>query len=116
MDQVSRFYSGPGGLVDAISSALEAAGLDRAALRPADLAPVDEFHIRGRAASLEIAEALGRDPKDMLGEYTLSKFPSPIAFQLFDDPSHGGQTVLVVEPPTKVHDGKATVAVEATKE
>ena len=43
----------------AISSALDAAGLDRAALRPADLAPVDEFHIRGRAASLEIVEALG---------------------------------------------------------
>ena len=42
----------------AISSALEAAGLDRTALRSADLAPVDEFHIRGRAASLEIIEAL----------------------------------------------------------
>jgi SAM-dependent methyltransferase len=58
MNQVSRFYSGPGGLVAAISSALDAAGLDRATLRPADLAPVDEFHIRGRAASLEIIEAL----------------------------------------------------------
>lgn len=59
MDQVTRFYSGPGELVAAISSALSAAGLDRATLRPADLAPVDEFHIRGRAASLEIIEALG---------------------------------------------------------
>jgi SAM-dependent methyltransferase len=59
VDQVSRFYGGPGGLVAAISSALDEAGLDRAALRPADLAPVDEFHIRGRAASLEIIEALG---------------------------------------------------------
>jgi SAM-dependent methyltransferase len=59
MNQVSRFYSGPGGLVAAISSALDAAGLDRSTLRPADLAPVDEFHIRGRAASLEIIEALG---------------------------------------------------------
>lgn len=58
MDDVSRFYSGPGGLVGAIGSALDAAGLDRATLRPADLAPVDEFHIRGRAASLEILEAL----------------------------------------------------------
>lgn len=52
MNQVSRFYSDPGGLVAAISSALDAAGLDRATLRPADLAPVDEFHIRGRAALL----------------------------------------------------------------
>ena len=59
MEEVSRFYSGPGGLVAAISSALDAAGLDRASLRPADLAPIDEFHIRGRAASLEIVEALG---------------------------------------------------------
>lgn len=59
MNRVSRFYSGPGGLVAAIASALDAAGLDRATLRPADLAPVDEFHIRGRAASLEIIEALG---------------------------------------------------------
>jgi ubiquinone/menaquinone biosynthesis C-methylase UbiE len=58
MDQVSRFYSGSGDLVAAISSALHAAGLDRATVRPADLAPVDEFHIRGRAASLEIIEAL----------------------------------------------------------
>lgn len=58
MDEVARFYSGPGDLVAAIGSALDAAGADRAALRPADLAPVDEFHIRGRAASLEILEAL----------------------------------------------------------
>jgi ubiquinone/menaquinone biosynthesis C-methylase UbiE len=59
MQEVSRFYGGQGGLVAAISSALETAGVDRAALRPADLAPIDEFHIRGRAASLEIIEALG---------------------------------------------------------
>jgi SAM-dependent methyltransferase len=62
MSQVSRVYSGPGELVAAIGSALDAAGLDRATLRPADLAPVDEFHIRGRAASLEIVEALGLTP------------------------------------------------------
>jgi ubiquinone/menaquinone biosynthesis C-methylase UbiE len=58
MNEVSRFYGGPGDLVVAIRSALEAAGLDPATLRPADLAPVDEFHVRGRAASLEIVEAL----------------------------------------------------------
>ncbi len=58
MNQVSRFYSGHGGLVAAISAALDAAGMDRGGIRPADLAPVDEFHIRGRAASLEIIEAL----------------------------------------------------------
>jgi ubiquinone/menaquinone biosynthesis C-methylase UbiE len=59
MNHVARFYSGPGRLVAAIDSALDAAGMDRAAMRPADFAPVDEFHIRGRAATLEIIEALG---------------------------------------------------------
>jgi ubiquinone/menaquinone biosynthesis C-methylase UbiE len=59
MNQVSTFYTGPGGLVSAISSALDASGADRANLQPADLAPVDEFHIRGRVATLEIIEALG---------------------------------------------------------
>ena len=59
MEAVSRFYTGAGGLVASIAAALDAAGVDRASLRPADLAPVDEFHIRGRAATLEIAEALG---------------------------------------------------------
>ena len=58
MNRVAGFYGARGGLVPAISSALEAAGLDPAALRPADLASVDEFHIRGRAATLEIVEAL----------------------------------------------------------
>ncbi len=58
MDEVSRFYAGPGGLVAAIRSALDGAGLDRAALKTSALAPVDEFHIRGRVASLEIADAL----------------------------------------------------------
>jgi ubiquinone/menaquinone biosynthesis C-methylase UbiE len=59
VNDVSRFYSGPGDLAAAIGSALDAAGLDRAALQPADLAPVDEFHIRGRTATLELVEALG---------------------------------------------------------
>lgn len=58
MSEVSSFYSGSGELVAAIAAAFDAAGIDRDRLRPADLAPVDEFHIRGRAASLEIAEAL----------------------------------------------------------
>ncbi|MDE8589185.1 class I SAM-dependent methyltransferase [Arthrobacter sp. NQ4] len=58
MNEVSAFYTGPGQLLAAISAALDAAGVDRTALRPADLAAVDEFHIRGRRATLEIIEAL----------------------------------------------------------
>jgi ubiquinone/menaquinone biosynthesis C-methylase UbiE len=44
--------SGLGGL---ILAALEKAGKDLSRLTPADLAPIDEFHIRGRAATLELA-------------------------------------------------------------
>lgn len=66
MDDVARFYSGSGGLLAAISSALDAAGWDRATLRPSDLAPVDEFHIRGRAASLEIIDALKLSPDSVV--------------------------------------------------
>lgn len=58
VDQFQAFYSGSGGLVEAIRSALDASGMDRASLRPSDLATVDEFHIRGRAATLEIIQAL----------------------------------------------------------
>ena len=58
MDEVPQFYGGSGGLVTAIGAGLDAAGLDRSELHPADLAPVDEFHIRGRSATLEIIDAL----------------------------------------------------------
>ena len=46
--------SGLGGL---ILTALEQAGKDLNRLTPEDLAPIDEFHIRGRAATLELARA-----------------------------------------------------------
>jgi len=62
MNQVSAFYTGPGQLLAAISSALDAAGVDRTSLRPADLAAVDEFHIRGRRATLEIIDELALTP------------------------------------------------------
>lgn len=66
MNAVTQFYASPGDLVAAISSALDAAGIDRATLRPSDLAPVDEFHIRGRAATLEIAQSLGLTADSMV--------------------------------------------------
>ena len=62
MEQVARFYGGPGGLVQAVRTALQEAGLDPGRLRPDDLAPLDEFHIRGRAASMEIVAALAVTP------------------------------------------------------
>ncbi|MGB5107252.1 MAG: methyltransferase domain-containing protein [Candidatus Zixiibacteriota bacterium] len=45
-----------GGILQSILAALEKSGKDTNQLEPADLAPVDEFHIRGREATLELAE------------------------------------------------------------
>jgi MPBQ/MSBQ methyltransferase len=53
-----------GGLVDAIRAALRMAGKDPEHLAPADLAPIDEFHVRGRDATLELAAKLGPKPED----------------------------------------------------
>lgn len=47
------------GLGDSLLAALVKAGKDPDRLTPQDLAPVDEFHIRGRAATLELAFAAG---------------------------------------------------------
>ena len=44
-----------------IIGALAQAGKDLDRLRPEDLAAVDEFHVRGRAATLELARAAGID-------------------------------------------------------
>jgi SAM-dependent methyltransferase len=48
-------------LGNVILAALEKAGKDVDHLTLEDLAPVDEFHIRGRAATLELARAAGLD-------------------------------------------------------
>jgi MPBQ/MSBQ methyltransferase len=53
-----------GGLVDAIRAALRKAGKDPEHLTPADLAPIDEFHVRGRDATLELAAKLGPKPEE----------------------------------------------------
>jgi len=50
------------GLGDAILRALADDGKDLDNLTPADLAPVDEFHIRGREATLELAERVRLAP------------------------------------------------------
>ena len=55
---VARHY-GRAGLAEAILNGLQAAGADLDALRPEDLAPVDEFHTAGR---LTTKKALGMTP------------------------------------------------------
>lgn len=51
-------------LADAIQQGLQQAGKDLEQLTPADLAPVDEFHIRGRQATLELAGIVGPTAQD----------------------------------------------------
>ena len=53
-----------GGLNDAIFAALEASGLDLENLTAKDIAAIDEFHVRGREATTEIAALAGLEPSD----------------------------------------------------
>jgi hypothetical protein len=52
---VARHYT-HGSLERTILDALAASGKDPDRLAPADLAPVDEFHIGGRQATIDLAD------------------------------------------------------------
>lgn len=60
-EHVEQHY-GRGGLLDSIIAALREAGKDIARLEPDDLAPVDEFHVRGREATVELARRAALKP------------------------------------------------------
>jgi ubiquinone/menaquinone biosynthesis C-methylase UbiE len=49
-------HYGRGRILDSILAALRGMGKDPERLSPVDLAPVDEFHIRGREATIELAK------------------------------------------------------------
>jgi len=57
-DRIASHYSDNLHLADLIAKDLQAAGKDLNRLTTADLAMVDEFHIRGRKATLELAERM----------------------------------------------------------
>lgn len=57
-DRVEVHYGAGVSIADVISASLRKAGKDTGKLAPADLATVDEFHIRGRQATLELAQSL----------------------------------------------------------
>jgi len=59
-EAIQTHYTRPD-LGDVILAALEKAGKDVNRLTPEDLAPIDAFHIRGQAATLELARAAGLD-------------------------------------------------------
>ena len=63
-ERVARHYE-KADIVAAIEHGLRAAGKDPANLEPTDLAAIDEFHVRGRTATLELAERLGA-PRSIL--------------------------------------------------
>ena len=60
-NNIEQHY-GRGRILDSIIDALHASGKDLARLAPADLAPVDEFHIRGREATIELARRASLQP------------------------------------------------------
>jgi ubiquinone/menaquinone biosynthesis C-methylase UbiE len=57
-DRVASHYSENLELAEAIAEKLRSAGKDRNTLTTADLVAVDEFHIRGRKATLELGEKM----------------------------------------------------------
>jgi ubiquinone/menaquinone biosynthesis C-methylase UbiE len=57
-DKVASHYSGGGDLARAIAEKLRRAGKDISKLTTADLETIDEFHVRGRKATLELARSL----------------------------------------------------------
>jgi len=59
--QVETHYTRPGSLAERIADALHSIGNDTRQLHTVDLAPVDEFHIRGRKATLELAARMQID-------------------------------------------------------
>jgi len=59
-ERVARHY-GQAGIAEAILAALAATGKSVERLTPDDLAPIDEFHTRGRAATVGLAKLLALD-------------------------------------------------------
>lgn len=58
-NDVASHYSDSDTLVDTIATSLRAAGIDPTSVTTAELAGVDEFHIRGREATLALARSMG---------------------------------------------------------
>ena len=61
-NQSIQQYYDRGSLRERLEAALAADGLDGRVLAPEDLAPLDQFHSRGLAATVELADALDIEP------------------------------------------------------
>ena len=62
-DGIEEHYRS-GGLMDRLRAALDGAGMAGRTLTVAELAPLDQFHTRGLAATVELAEAAGLGPEE----------------------------------------------------
>jgi MPBQ/MSBQ methyltransferase len=65
LEDVAGHY-GRGNILNAILAALRSAQKGPTRLAPADLAPVDEFHLRGREATVELAQRAQLQPGQRL--------------------------------------------------
>ena len=61
-DKVQAHYGGTEALANAIAERLRAAGKEPGGITTADLSSLDEFHIRGRKATLELASRMELGP------------------------------------------------------
>ncbi len=61
-DRVSDHYSGRGNLAEKLANDLWEIGLEPTELKPADFESIDEFHFRGREATLELLKHLNFRP------------------------------------------------------
>ena len=64
-DLIDKHY-GFGGIMEKIEAALDLAGKDVGSLKVDDLAPIDEFHTRGRESTLEVAELANLKASDLV--------------------------------------------------
>jgi len=64
-DLIDQHY-GFGGIMEKIEAALDLAGKDVGSLSVDDLAPIDEFHTRGRESTLEVAELANLQATDLV--------------------------------------------------
>jgi ubiquinone/menaquinone biosynthesis C-methylase UbiE len=65
-DELVNKHYGFGGIKEQIKVGLNLAGKDIDSLTVDDLAPIDEFHTRGRASTLEVAEIVNLKNNDLI--------------------------------------------------
>jgi ubiquinone/menaquinone biosynthesis C-methylase UbiE len=66
IDALIDKHYGFGGIMEVIEAALKIAGKDIKSLTLDDLAPIDEFHTRGRDSTLEVAELVDLEAFDLV--------------------------------------------------